>query len=565
VLLVETQIRVQHPSLGTAEFAKIHLYIMLYYKESIVFIRHKAFPYKKGATRTPAHRSRPMAKRNNASSSTAFSGNKKHLFFGGACLCCVATGAYIGYSSQEDSFLADGHPSMASESTPEAKVELELQYAYFGAAPITMPSERFKNTISATPVQGIATEKVVATTSPLTETTLQAAEVIAVKATSLHSDPIFNTPLTPSNVRIATVKKGDTFSTIGQEFGLSARQAANIMRDKQAAQHLSTILPGQQITFTYAEDNPETLQQVMYVIDEAATLTLDRLDDASFVAVLDQATLERRTISKMGIVDSSLFVSAKNAGVSNRHIMQMVEIFRWDVDFAMEVRQNDTFKVIYDAYYKDEQLVRTGKLLGVEFNGRSRHQALYFENSDGEGGYYTPRGHQLEKQFLRNPVDTVRITSKFNLKRMHPVLNTIRAHKGVDYGAAIGTPIKATADGTVKYSGRRGSYGLTVELQHGKKYSTLYAHMNKIHPSSGVGKKVKQGQVIGYVGKTGRVTGAHLHYEFRVNGVHVNPLTVKFAGAGELPTESMRQFKTATAPIMQMLNNAQPSSLALMQ
>lgn len=493
-------------------------------------------------------------------------GKQSYIFYGAVCAACIGAGAYIGHSSIQDTA---SFPELATTTDNASPVSqsLEIKYAYFGAPAIRMPSEQ--ETI-LTPSRDTAVNTQVEPEVVYQALVAKEAPKQGGKPAPVATPPAATAPREAPTVakqaegtQVATIAKGDSFSTIGQRFGLSVREAANIMKDKVASKHLATIYPGKQITFK--SNKAREVEQIIYVIDDTRTLVLDRLGEADFTATLDEVALERRILVKSGVVENSLFVSATEAGVSNRHTMQMVEIFRWDVDFAMDVQPNDSFKVVYEGFFKGDQLARTGKLLGVEFRGRSTHQALYFEDADGEGAYYTPRGRQLEKQFLRNPVDTVRITSPFNPKRKHPVLNTIKAHKGVDYGAPIGTPIKATADGIIKYSGRRGSYGLTVELQHGKKYTTLYAHMSKIHKAATVGKPVKQGQVIGYVGKTGRVTGAHLHYEFRIRGVHVNPQTVKFAGAGSLPKGTMNKFKTATAHVMQQLAETRPQRLALQQ
>lgn len=528
-------------------------------------------PATRGATRRPANKA--MAKRQGIFTDAFATENRKYAVYGIACFLCVGAGAYIGHNSQQEALYEQQQASMGAspEASNSASAPLEIKYAYFGAPAIKMPSQK----------EGIATPVSDSLSDTRTDEEAQTDSGILPTAFTDVAPPIVNTGNSkPSTVetllaesepdqpqadetQIATVAKGDSFSTIGQNHGLSVRETANIMQDQIASKHLNTIIPGEQISFKNSSDGK--VEQIIYVIDDTRTLVLDRQDNAKFHASLDEVALEKRIMVNMGVVKNSLFLSAAEAGVSNRHIMQMVEIFRWDIDFAMDVQPNDTFKLVYEGYYKGEQLVRTGRLLGVEFKGRSTHQAFYFEGENGEGAYYTARGRQLEKQFLRNPVDTVRITSPFNLQRKHPVLNTIKAHKGVDYGAPTGTPIKATADGVVKQSGRRGTYGMTVELQHGKKYTTLYAHMSKIHANTTVGKKVKQGQVIGYVGKTGRVTGAHLHYEFRVKGVHVNPQTVKFAGAGSVPENQMQKFKTATAPITQELNALQPNRIALSQ
>ena len=260
---------------------------------------------------------------------------------------------------------------------------------------------------------------------------------------------------------------------------------------------------------------------------------------------------------------SSLFLAGQRAGLSDKLIMEMVSLFGWDIDFALDIRKGDEFKLIYQEQYKDDQKVGDGPIVAAVFTNRNEaFRAVRYTTPDGDTNYYNENGASMRKAFLRTPLKFSRISSRFNLRRKHPVLNRIRAHKGVDYAAPTGTPIKATGDGTVTLAGRKGGYGRTVILKHGGTRSTLYAHMSSISKNIRRGKRVKQGQIIGYVGKSGLATGPHLHYEFRVNGVHRNPLTVKFPNASGVPKKYLADFKQQTAVHLAQLENQPGQSLA---
>ena len=214
--------------------------------------------------------------------------------------------------------------------------------------------------------------------------------------------------------------------------------------------------------------------------------------------------------------------------------MELADIFQWELDFSRDIRAGDSFSVVYDRLYRDGRYIGDGDILAAEFaRGGRTHRAVRFTTPDGETGYYAPDGGSKKRAFRRHPVEVVRVTSKFDPERMHPVLGRKRPHRGVDYGAPHGSPIFATADGTVEFAGTKGAYGKTVILRHGERIETLYAHMSRLGDAK-VGQKVRQGDVIGYVGRTGRVTGTHLHYEFRKDGLHVDPLIVRLPGAAPL-------------------------------
>ena len=244
--------------------------------------------------------------------------------------------------------------------------------------------------------------------------------------------------------------------------------------------------------------------------------------------------------------------------------MELAGIFGWDIDFALDIRQGDSFAVIYEEVFLDGEKVRDGDIIAATFSNRGEsYQAIRYTDASNHTDYYSPDGHSMRKAFLRTPVEFSRISSRFSLGRKHPILNTIRAHKGVDYAAPRGTPIKATGDGKVIYRGVKGGYGNVVIIQHGSSYSTLYGHMSRFARGVHSGSHVKQGQIIGYVGSSGLATGPHLHYEFRINGVHRNPLTVKLPDAQPLPKQYMADFQMHANQLVASLDLLSKTNVAL--
>ncbi|MCB1744589.1 MAG: peptidoglycan DD-metalloendopeptidase family protein, partial [Gammaproteobacteria bacterium] len=249
-------------------------------------------------------------------------------------------------------------------------------------------------------------------------------------------------------------------------------------------------------------------------IDLEQTLNMRRTEKG-FVGEIAVVPLTRRVKTASGQIENSLFLAGQHAGLSDRLLMELVEIFAWDIDFAQDVRTGDTFTLVYEELLKDGKPVKTDKILAAEYQSRGEVlRAVRYADPSGHAAYYTPDGYAMRKAFMRNPVEFSRISSRFNLNRRHPILHRLRAHKGVDYAAPSGTPIRAAGDGVVQFAGRKRGYGTTIVLQHGSKYTTLYAHMSKLAGGMREGKRVKQGKIIGYVGSTGLATGPHLHYEF---------------------------------------------------
>jgi murein DD-endopeptidase MepM/ murein hydrolase activator NlpD len=244
--------------------------------------------------------------------------------------------------------------------------------------------------------------------------------------------------------------------------------------------------------------------------------------------------------------------------------MNLAGIFAWDVDFVLDIRKGDDYYILYEEIYQEGKFVTSGQIVAAEFNNNGRtFQAIRYVDKDGRADYFTPEGRSVRKAFIRAPVDFTRISSSFNPQRRHPILNTIRAHRGVDYAAPGGTPIKAAGDGKIIHRGRHGGYGNAVIIQHGGNITTLYAHMSKFQSTAKLNGRVRQGDVIGYVGATGLATAPHLHYEYRLNGVHRNPRTVPLPQADPISDEYKADFLAAAEPILSELLQYKRTQLAL--
>ncbi len=353
------------------------------------------------------------------------------------------------------------------------------------------------------------------------------------------------------NWHTVTVKSGDSLAGIFSRLGIPPKQLHNLLQQGGATNNLKRIYPGQ--TLRLMTSDSEGLVKLSYPIDQLSTLEINR-NGNSFDISTTHLTPEFREVSASGIIDSSLFVAAQKAGLSDNLTMELAGIFAWDVDFALDIRKGDQFTVLYEEQYLDGENIGHGNILAAEFvNHGKRYRAIRYTDAGGKTGYYSLDGKSMRKTFLRSPVEFSRISSRFSLGRKHPILNRIRAHKGVDYAASRGTPIKATGNGKIVHRGKKGGYGNTIVIQHGSKYSTLYAHMSKYRGGLKTGSRVKQGQTIGYVGSSGLATGPHLHYEFRINGAHRDPLKVKLPGADPLNKKYMEDFNKKAEGLMAQL------------
>jgi murein DD-endopeptidase MepM/ murein hydrolase activator NlpD len=264
-----------------------------------------------------------------------------------------------------------------------------------------------------------------------------------------------------------------------------------------------------------------------------------------------------------GEIQTSLFAAADAAGLSDGVAVQLADIFSSEVDFHRDLRPGDRFAVVFEAFYSNGEFVRTGRIVAAEFTNAGRtYRAIYFEDAQGRGGYYTPEGKNMRKTFLRSPLEFSRISSGFSTSRLHPILNSWRAHQGVDYAAPGGTRVRATADGYVQFVGQRGGYGNLIVVQHNNAYSTAYGHLSAFANGLHAGQRVNQGDVIGFVGMTGLATGPHLHYEFRINGVHQNPLRLAVPPGPPMTNELRTAFEESVRPLLEQLELVSGMNLA---
>ncbi|QCY14935.1 peptidoglycan DD-metalloendopeptidase family protein [Pseudomonas sp. MPC6] len=392
-----------------------------------------------------------------------------------------------------------------------------------------------------------------------TEETAQTAESASEPAPAAAPVPAIEEKKAPSH-REVVVAKGDTLSTLFEKVGLPATAVYEVMASGKQAKLFSQLKRGQKLEF---ELNPEgQLVNLHSKVSDLETISLTRNDKGyAFNRITAKPTV--RSAYAHGVINSSLSQSAARAGLSHRMTMDMASVFGYDIDFAQDIRPGDQFDVIYEQKVVNGKAVGTGPILSARFVNRGKtYTAVRYTNKQGNSSYYTADGNSMRKAFIRTPVDFARISSKFSMGRKHPILNKIRAHKGVDYAAPRGTPIKAAGDGKVLLAGRRGGYGNTVIIQHGNTYRTLYGHMQGFAKGVKTGGSVKQGQVIGYIGTTGLSTGPHLHYEFQVNGVHVDPLGQKVAMADPISKAERARFLAQSQPLMARMDQEKATMLA---
>lgn len=349
-----------------------------------------------------------------------------------------------------------------------------------------------------------------------------------------------------------TIRPGDTMARVFSRKGLSANTLHRIMSLGEPVQRLARLRVGE--TVLIERDEEGDLVALEFEAAESHNLRVVRGEEGFALENVDHE-LEARPTHAHAVIRGSLYGAAQQAGLSDRLIMELAGIFGWDIDFVLDIRAGDRFTLIYERIYRNGEYLRDGDILAARFINRQRElDAVRYVTSDGSADYFSPDGRNMRKAFIRTPVDFRRISSGFNPNRLHPVLGTRRPHRGVDYAAPTGTPIHATGDGRVRMAGTHGGYGKTVIIEHAGRYETLYAHMSRIANSVRNGTRVRQGQVIGYVGMTGLATGPHLHYEFRVDGIHKNPLTVELPDAPPLEGSEMESFKNATRAVLGQLD-----------
>jgi murein DD-endopeptidase MepM/ murein hydrolase activator NlpD len=357
-------------------------------------------------------------------------------------------------------------------------------------------------------------------------------------------------------------RRSDTPRALIGGLGADWEEAESFLRSPRATRPFRLLVPG--TTVQAKIDAAGRLRSLSYLTDKDTILSLDRVGEG-FQTFEQPVELTRRIEMKSGEIKTSLFAATDAAGIPDGVAIQLADIFGGDVDFHRELRRGDRFAVVYETIDFDGRTVRSARVQAAEFSTRKQtFRAIWFQDPWGRGGYYTPEGENLRKVFLRSPLEFSRVTSGFGIRR-HPILQQWRAHQGVDYGAPTGTKVKATGDGVVAFAGRRSGYGNLIVLRHHGGFSTYYAHLRDFARGLRAGKRVGQGETIGYVGQTGWVTGPHLHYEFRVHDQNRNPLTMVFQPAQPLLEIEMPAFRRAAEPLVARLDLLKTSDLALLE
>lgn len=373
--------------------------------------------------------------------------------------------------------------------------------------------------------------------------------------------------VTPSNTantywREEKIQRGDTISSLLERLDVSDNEIAEFLHSSKNSKGIRQLIPGR-IVRAKTTENGE-LQSLRYISGSDNMLVVDK--ESGIFRTSDQSVpLEQRTLIKSGEIRSSLFAATDAANIPDNIATQLADVFSSDIDFHQDLRKGDHFTVIYEMLYNKGEPVKAGRVLAAEFiNQGKTYRAMYFQDREGHGGYYTPDGKNLRKAFLRSPLEFSRVTSGFTNARYHPILKEWRAHKGIDYGAPIGTRVKATADATVEYVGKQSGYGNMIVLKHQGQFSTVYGHLSAFTKGLHKGSKVNQGDVIGFVGMTGLATGPHLHYEFKVAGIQRNPLSIALPTAFPIATQFKLEFEKQAkllASRLEMLRNTNLAAL----
>jgi len=350
-----------------------------------------------------------------------------------------------------------------------------------------------------------------------------------------------------------TVNPGDSLTTILVKHSVSPTDIYRVSQADKQNKELLKMRPGQTLEFEIRDDT-NALQKLTLIKSRLEKIEFTR-EGKTFTANKIVRTPDIVQTYKESTITNSLFVDGLKSGIDQRLLIEMANVFGWDIDFALDIRKGDSFSILYEEKFLDGEKIGLGNILAAQFinNGR-QYQAIRYETPTSTS-YYTPDGLAMRKAFLRTPVEFTRISSKFNPNRIHPLFKTSRPHRGVDYAASSGTPVKSAGDGKVKVAGKQNGYGNVVIIDHGKGYTTLYAHLRGFAKKSRRGARVKQGQTIGYVGQTGWATGPHLHYEFRINGIHKNPVTVKLPNDDPMPKKELKQYLPYAQKITSLLQS----------
>ena len=345
-----------------------------------------------------------------------------------------------------------------------------------------------------------------------------------------------------------TVVPGDTLERIFRDEGLAPSELAALRADPDLRRRIDRIVPGDELRLRIDDGRLLAFERRLSATE---TLRAERAPDGSLRSELRVDPLEHSLRTTGAVIEGSLFQSADLAGISDTTAFKIAGIFRWDIDFVLDIRPGDRFDLTYETLSQDGVPVGDGELLAVQFiNQGQTYRAVRWTPPGGTPDYFTPDGRSLRKAFLRAPLEFSRVSSRFNLYRRHPILNRMRAHRGVDYAAPIGTPVRAAGGGRVAFVGIKGGYGNVIEIVHPGGVRTVYGHLSRFSRGLRSGTVVEQGRVIGHVGMTGLATGPHLHYEYLQNGVHKDPQKVPLPKAEPVPARHMAAFRAHADPLL---------------
>jgi murein DD-endopeptidase MepM/ murein hydrolase activator NlpD len=413
--------------------------------------------------------------------------------------------------------------------------------------------------ISCLPLLGIATAFGIA---PQTLTDNISIETVVKDVTLPQLDSLSSVnAFTESFWVTETIRRDDTLAALLKRLNIRNEDAIEFLRTNHDASALASQLkPGQSVRAQTNEAGK--LIELQYQVSNSSLLSVTN-SDAGYIAKTHEINFNKHTVLKSATIKNSLFGATDAADIPDSVAMQIVDIFSTDIDFQADLRKGDRLVVVYEAEYSEGLQVKAGQVLSAEFtNDGKTYSAFIYRDPSGQATYYSNDGKSMHKSFLRSPLEFSRISSGFSAGRLHPVLQTMRAHKGVDYAAPIGTRVKASGDGIVEFVGSKGGYGNVIVLQHNNKISTVYGHLSGFAPGLHQGTKVSQGEVIAYVGKTGLATGPHLHYEFLLNGEHRDPVTVALPSAEPIPTNYKAAFLAQKAEYAAQLNLLRTSNVA---
>jgi murein DD-endopeptidase MepM/ murein hydrolase activator NlpD len=372
-------------------------------------------------------------------------------------------------------------------------------------------------------------------------------------------------PDTDAHIREARIQQGDTVAGLLSRLNIQDPEAESFLRSNQnAAPLFRQLAPGKTLTARLSTDGD--LHSLVFPLNGGKdTVLLIERTPQGLQAGIQDLRLESRISLQTAVIRHSLFGAADDAGIPEGVATHLAEIFGGDIDFHRDLRKGDRFSVIYETSSYMGKPVRTERILAAELiNDGKTYQAFWYETKDGKGGYYTPDGRSVKKAFLRSPLEFSRITSGFSTVRYHPVLHETRAHRGIDYGAPTGTRVKATGSGIIEFSGVQGGYGKLVTIRHSGDRQTAYGHLSGFAPGIKKGARIEQGDVIGYVGATGLATGPHLHYEFRVGGIHRNPLTLALPDAQPLPAYQLEAFRSHANSLISQISTIRTAQLVML-